>query len=106
MNGLNILLVSFLISALTVPLFTEMAVRLGVIDIPDERKIHSGHTPRLGGLGIITGVFISVLIFWRPDSQYLYLALANLVIIGIGVYDDSRGASAPLKLFFRSWRRL
>jgi UDP-GlcNAc:undecaprenyl-phosphate GlcNAc-1-phosphate transferase len=101
MNGLNILLVSFLISALTVPLFTEMAVRLGVIDIPDERKIHSGHTPRLGGLGIITGVFISVLIFWRPDSQYLYLALANLVIIGIGVYDDSRGASAPLKLFFQ-----
>jgi len=102
MNSLNILLFSFLISALTVPLFTDMAVRLGIIDIPDERKIHSGHTPRLGGLGIITGVFLSVIIFCKMDIQYLYLALANLIIIGIGVYDDSRGASALQKLFFQA----
>lgn len=102
MNSLNILLFSFLVSALTVPLYTDMAVRLGIIDIPDERKIHSGHTPRLGGLGIITGVFLSVLIFCETDMHYLYLALANLIIIGIGVYDDSRGASALQKLFFQA----
>ena len=102
MNGLNILLFSFLISILTVPLFTDLAVRLGIIDIPDERKIHSGHTPRLGGMGIISGVFISILIFCKPDIEYLYLAAANLFIIFIGVYDDSRGAGAFQKLFFQA----
>jgi len=101
MNDLNILLFSFLVSTLTVPLFTDMAVRLGIIDIPDERKIHSGHTPRLGGMGIISGVFISVLVFCKPDLEYLYLALANFFIIFIGVYDDSRGASPILKLLFQ-----
>ncbi|TCK62024.1 UDP-N-acetylmuramyl pentapeptide phosphotransferase/UDP-N-acetylglucosamine-1-phosphate transferase [Seleniivibrio woodruffii] len=101
MDDLSILLLSFLISTLTVPVFTIIAVRCGIIDEPGGRKIHSDRIPRLGGLGIILGVFVSVWLFCEMDPLYTYYALANFFIIFIGIYDDSRNVRPVVKLVFQ-----
>lgn len=99
MNYIYILLISFIISILSVPFYTRMAVRLGIIDIPDERKHHVSQVPLLGGLGIITAVAVCCLIFAKYNHKLLYYFISNAIIVATGVYDDRKGMSPYTKLF-------
>jgi len=52
----GVVLVSFLISLWIVGWVKRNALRLGLIDIPNERKVHTVPIPRGGGVGIWLGV--------------------------------------------------
>lgn len=99
MNYIYIFFVSFIISILSVPFYTRMAVRLGIIDIPDERKHHEAQIPLLGGLGIITAVGLCCLIFAKYNHKLLYFFISNAIIVATGIYDDRKGMSPYSKLF-------
>jgi UDP-GlcNAc:undecaprenyl-phosphate GlcNAc-1-phosphate transferase len=83
------------------------AESIGLVDRPDERKIHPGATPRIGGLAIIFG-FGFPLILLAGNSHatelvsknltYLFAVLASgSLVVGLGVYDDLVGANATKK---------
>lgn len=105
------LILLFLASGVTSWLATAVvrraAERVGAIDTPNERKLHTANTPRLGGLAIIFGFgFPLLLISGNPHAAglvsknlaYLFAVLASgSLIIGLGVYDDLLGANAPKK---------
>ncbi|WP_233570552.1 MraY family glycosyltransferase [Prosthecochloris sp. ZM_2] len=64
------------------------AEQLGFIDHPDGvRKIHTVAKPLVGGLGIITGVIISMLAF-VPIQHYIGLIIAMLMVGTVGALDD------------------
>ena len=81
--------------------------RAGLVDQPDERKLHTVATPRLGGLAIIFGFGFPLLLLAgtepsaalvRNNLSYLFAVLASgSLIVGLGVYDDLVGANAPKK---------
>jgi len=48
---------SFVISLACVPLAMRLAFKIGAVDRPDERKVHSRVMPRLGGLAIFMAFF-------------------------------------------------
>ena len=75
-------------------------------------ELHGGKkgTPTMGGVMVIGAVFVSSLIWARPDNRFVWLALFSLVYLGaLGFADDylkvtkkkSEGISGRLKLVFQ-----
>lgn len=85
----------------------RLAERIGCIDHPTDRKLHTKGTPRLGGLAIILGFGTSLLLlpldshaadFVAKNSRYLFAVLSSgSIIIALGVYDDLFGSDAVKK---------
>ncbi|HXG12776.1 MAG TPA: MraY family glycosyltransferase [Gemmataceae bacterium] len=71
------------------------APRLGLIDQPSERKVHTRPTPRAGGLAIYASLVLSALLLAIGDWQFplpeTFLLLAvGAVIVLLGLLDDLR----------------
>lgn len=81
---------AIVISAAIIPLMIRLAPRLGMVDQPDPRKVHTQPIPRVGGVGIVIGTLIPVLL-WTPLDASLHAYLfGSLVLLVFGVWDDSR----------------
>ncbi|MFN3202567.1 MAG: glycosyltransferase family 4 protein [Bradymonadia bacterium] len=101
---------SLLVAAFSVPFIRRKAVAWGAVDRPERaRRVHTRVTPRLGGLAIALGFFLSLTmlllletqvarIFSEDINRVLALAIGGLMMLGLGVYDDIHGADARLKL--------
>jgi UDP-GlcNAc:undecaprenyl-phosphate/decaprenyl-phosphate GlcNAc-1-phosphate transferase len=98
---------SFVATLLTTPAIRRLSVRLGWIDRPSDRKVHPKPTPTAGGIAIFIGLAVGlglsrVLPFLSglhettsdPDAA----VVAGLVILGVGLLDDTRGISPLGKL--------
>jgi len=101
---------------LLTPAARRLAVWLGAVDMPHDRKVHENPTPTLGGLAIYLAVIISLLlckVFTGYDSlvshpegvveamssyQFLGIIIASTFIFAIGAVDDMRYLSPWLKL--------
>jgi UDP-GlcNAc:undecaprenyl-phosphate GlcNAc-1-phosphate transferase len=86
------------LALLLVPLTERLAIRVGAIDYPGERSLHTVPTPKLGGLGILVGVFVAGWIWLPDDNQSRAILYGAVVITAVGVVDDIIDLPAPLKL--------
>ena len=87
---LIIVLMAMAISMAIIPLMIRFAPALGMIDLPDPRKVHSIPVPRVGGVGIVIGSLLP-LIIWLPfDNLILSFLVGSLVLLVFGVWDDVR----------------
>jgi len=104
---------SFFTAMLVTPVVRRKASEWGAIAQPDSgRHIHSRPTPRLGGVAIYIA-FIATLLcvpflgnmvsdsFRANLLKFVALLAPATFILLFGVYDDFRGAAAPLKLTFQ-----
>jgi UDP-GlcNAc:undecaprenyl-phosphate GlcNAc-1-phosphate transferase len=88
------------------PLVRRLAVRIGAVVLPDDRRVHAIPTPTLGGLAMFLGFLAALGVASRMDrfkdvfdgTQALGVVLAAVVILAVGVIDDLREVSAPAKL--------
>lgn len=85
------------------PLVARLAVRVGAVDMPGVRKIHTVPIPRLGGLAILVAV-ASVLGVgtWCvhgviPPGVAAGIGLGVLPVIAVSLVDDIRGVRAGRK---------
>ena len=71
-----------------IPVMIKLAPIVGMIDMPDARKVHSAPVPRVGGVGIVVGTLVPIII-WAPwtDMTKSYLA-GSLILLIFGVWDD------------------
>jgi len=82
-----------------VPFLRRWALDQGTVDVPDERKVHTTATPRLGGIAIFLAFLFATLIF-APLSQVLRGILAGaLVVFATGIADDLHGLTSKQKFF-------
>jgi len=86
---------------LTTPLIIKLAEKLGAMDQPSDRRIHSVPTPRWGGMSVYFGVIIALLIatsfnYVMPNVKAILIASTLILIIGL--LDDYRGVPASIKL--------
>jgi UDP-GlcNAc:undecaprenyl-phosphate/decaprenyl-phosphate GlcNAc-1-phosphate transferase len=79
---------AFLFVYFTVPYIRRLAIRIGFVDRPNQRKIHKEPIPLLGGLAIYFGFVITSAIFGHAGSTLFGIATGGLVIFAIGVLDD------------------
>jgi UDP-GlcNAc:undecaprenyl-phosphate/decaprenyl-phosphate GlcNAc-1-phosphate transferase len=92
---------------LVMPLVLRLAVRIGAVVRPDERRVHERPTPLLGGVGMLVGFLVGMAVAWRlhafgsifdNNTEPLGLVIAAVLILGVGVIDDLREVSAPAKV--------
>jgi UDP-GlcNAc:undecaprenyl-phosphate GlcNAc-1-phosphate transferase len=85
----------------------RVAVRIGAVVRPDERRVHKRPTPTLGGVGMLVGVLAGMLAAWLMgdfaevfggSTEPLGLIIAAVIMLAVGVVDDLREVSAPAKL--------
>jgi UDP-GlcNAc:undecaprenyl-phosphate GlcNAc-1-phosphate transferase len=82
------------------PMIRRLALRLGVIDRPNARKIHVNPVPLLGGVAIYGAFIAAILVFgnrFRLNELVGILVGASLMSF-LGVWDDRRSLSPFLKL--------
>jgi UDP-GlcNAc:undecaprenyl-phosphate GlcNAc-1-phosphate transferase len=84
------LIVSLVISMVIIPIMVRLAPRLGMIDVPDPRKVHAVPIPRVGGIGIVLGALLPVILLLPLDQSLKTYIFGALVLFGFGVMDDSR----------------
>jgi UDP-GlcNAc:undecaprenyl-phosphate/decaprenyl-phosphate GlcNAc-1-phosphate transferase len=99
MTYVYISIICFIAALLVTPLVKILAVKVGAVDVPSQRKIHSIMMPRLGGLAIYIS-FMTGMLIMIPDSPYFWpIIIGGTIIIITGFLDDVRELSPKMKLF-------
>ncbi|MBA2318218.1 MAG: undecaprenyl/decaprenyl-phosphate alpha-N-acetylglucosaminyl 1-phosphate transferase [Euzebyales bacterium] len=99
--------VAFVTVLCATPAARWVSHRLGAVDRPGGRRVHTSPTPRLGGLALLLGFLAAVAAASRlsafdgvfaTTSDPEAIVLAACAIFAVGLIDDVRGVSAPAKL--------
>lgn len=88
---------SFAFVAAIMPFIKRVAIHVGALDMPNERKVHKAPMPRLGGLGIFLGFLFGYMIFGEPSSTMNSILIASFIIVLTGTVDDIRPLKASVK---------
>lgn len=83
-------LTAFIITYASIPSIVRVARMKSLVDMPDDRKLHSGAVPTLGGLAIFAGLTISCLLFTNAAvfPEINYIVAASVVVFFVGIKDD------------------
>jgi len=93
--------IPLLICVLLVLPASALATKVGLVDMPNERKRHLGATPLVGGLCILT-TLLGYLIAVNVNTHILYLLLISCVIVLIGSIDDRLDLSTKIRLLVQA----
>lgn len=101
---------ALLASLVLTRLVRDLALRFGFVDeAVGGRKVHTTPVPRVGGIAIALAMAVPLagLLFWDNKLSRAFFADTSLLIslfggggliLALGIYDDFKGAKAPLKL--------
>lgn len=97
---------SFVLSASIIPVIIVLCKKFRIYDSQDERKIHKGNIPRLGGIGILIAFVVSCLLYFysSPDTKIEHvmpLIVSGSIIFIFALIDDFLNLRALFKLFFQ-----
>lgn len=108
-------LVSFATTALCMPALLKLCKRRGMYDIPNERKVHHGNIPRLGGVlfmpSMLLGASAAAILMMATNHDVFansFSLTSLLIVIGmfmiylIGLFDDMFGMRANLKFIIQT----
>lgn len=99
-------IISYLLGVFIVPLVIDYSKKQGLIDEPNERKIHKKPISRLGGVAIFSSTMLTFL-FLVFLSYYPYGSLLSGILLGsslmflLGLIDDVYVLGAKFKLFIQ-----
>lgn len=95
---LYIFSLAFLLSYFSTPAARSLASDMGIIDKPDERKIHKIPTPRLGGLAVYVAFTLAVIYNFHFSDELKGVAIGATLVMLAGLADDIMGLPAKIKL--------
>ena len=91
-------IIATLLATVLVVALRPLAIRLQLVDRPNDRKFHEGEVPLIGGpviwLVVMLGVFTFV-----PDTPWSLIFASGMLVV-LGVLDDRQPVSAKIKLLF------
>ncbi len=99
---LSTLLISTLITIALVPMCRWLAVRMSIMDLPDQRKVHRIPIPRSGGLAMAMGALIPVFLQTFGSPFLRALLIGTVIIVAFGILDDIKGLDFKQKLAAQS----
>jgi len=81
---------AILLVVLLTPAVGGMARILGVVDLPERRRLNANPIPRLGGIAIFFGIFVPALAFLELGRETRGVLLGAAVATVVGAIDDFR----------------
>ena len=70
-----------------------IAVRTGLVDVPNTLRTHEHPVPLIGGISIFLSVSLALMLFDISLSKFRYLLFSLSLIVMVGVLDDYRDIS-------------
>jgi UDP-GlcNAc:undecaprenyl-phosphate/decaprenyl-phosphate GlcNAc-1-phosphate transferase len=85
-----VFLIALTLTLGSLPWVRRVALALGFVDVPDQRKTHRTPIPLLGGMAIFFGAILGVLIFYGgdPEPTVIGVLMATSVVALTGLLDD------------------
>jgi len=80
------------------PRVKDFAIKVGALDAPDDRKVHTRPIPRMGGLAIYAAFVLAVLASMYVSREIMGLLVGGTVILIVGIIDDLKPLPARVKL--------
>lgn len=93
------ILITFSITVLCVFLLRPLALRIGLIDIPNIRKQHQGNIPLIGGLAMLLGLLAGLLTLPISLQHYRSFIAGSALLVFVGLFDDFRELSPKSRFF-------
>lgn len=79
---------TFLFTLLLISLLVPVAKKVGLVDIPNNRKLHTGSVPLVGGIAIYIAILTYFLLFDHFNIYTIgYIIGASLLLL-VGILDD------------------
>ena len=96
---------SFLIAMFTaiilIPPLTFAYQKIGIVDLPSPRKVHTEPIPRVGGIAIIIATVIPI-IFWTNLDIAMSGVLAGIALLFmLGILDDAKSLAYKIKFIMQ-----
>lgn len=88
MTYFSTLFISLFVTISLIPVFRDLAIRANVVDIPNERKVHTLPVPKIGGVAMALGAILPLLLWAIKDSFVLSLLAGSVIITASGFADD------------------
>jgi UDP-GlcNAc:undecaprenyl-phosphate GlcNAc-1-phosphate transferase len=88
MSLMSVIIVTFIASLLAIKLFKPVAIEVGLVDKPNERKLHSGNIPLIGGIAIFLAVLFTSFFFLPNTIELRMYLIASAMMVFIGALDD------------------
>lgn len=82
------LITAMAISLVIIPLMVRVAPKLGMMDKPDPRKVHTVPIPRVGGIGIVIGALLPLFLLLPFDESLIAYLFGAVVLLVFGAVDD------------------
>ncbi|MED1641965.1 MraY family glycosyltransferase [Brevibacillus agri] len=93
-------LTSLIVSFIATPYVKKLAEKVGAVDAPNQRKVHTRIMPRMGGLAIYLGYLVAFFLFVPYDSmsEMLGIFIGSTIVMAVGMLDDKYQLSPKWKL--------
>jgi len=100
------MVIAYLIGVCLVPLVISFSKKEGLVDVPNERKIHTKPISRIGGVAIWASAMLTflclVLMSYYPSENLLSgILLGGSLMFLLGLVDDVYNLNAKFKLFLQ-----
>lgn len=89
---------AFVLSFAAILVFKPIAAKVGLLDLPNERKCHDGAIPLIGGIAIFCSIFFASSLFIQASQTLNLYLISSSMILFIGVLDDRYDLSVRLRL--------
>jgi UDP-GlcNAc:undecaprenyl-phosphate/decaprenyl-phosphate GlcNAc-1-phosphate transferase len=90
-------LVPFFTVLLVTPIVMKIAVKIGAVDRPNQRKVHRKVMPRLGGAAIFLGVVAGYYASGLYKENLTAIIIGACIIVVLGALDDKFEISPRIK---------
>ena len=94
-------LIAFLACLVLSPVSMWLAWRIGAVDQPGARKVHSSPVPRIGGLAVYAAFMLTIVRNGQFTTEIWGILLGGTIIFVLGFMDDWKQLSAPVRLFWQ-----
>ncbi|HZO74330.1 MAG TPA: MraY family glycosyltransferase [Ktedonobacteraceae bacterium] len=106
---------AFILAYLLTFVVIKLCRKMGWLDQPEERRVHTVAVPRLGGVAMFLAFVIASIFFYEPGDlnktqvifgqtypselvSYVLLLIAATLIVAVHAYDDVKGLKPRTKL--------
>jgi UDP-N-acetylmuramyl pentapeptide phosphotransferase/UDP-N-acetylglucosamine-1-phosphate transferase len=94
---------AFVVTLITIPPIINLVKKHSLYDLPDPRKEHLSPIPTMGGIAIVTGMMVSLFLWFPFNNQIgqICFFFSITVLFGLGIMDDLKDLSARYKFIIQ-----
>jgi len=83
-----VLLSAFALSCLVTPVVIKLAFKIGAVDRPEKRKVHTRPMPRIGGTAIFISFLFCLIFILKVSGPFIGMIYGACIIFLVGLLDD------------------